>query len=224
MGRGVSILKLIDIHSKLIFQGNLNLELPEQIMAISYIKPNDCVLELGGSCGRASCVINHILLNKENHVVIEPSTRELNILTSNRNNNNLKFQIENSAISNKPLFSKGWQTYSVPVNGSVPVNIIKYNQLKEKYNLNFNVLVIDNEGHFVDMLRNFPNILIGIRLLQIEHDFNSQEDLDYFYKTMSSNNFRKSDVYLKTDKYGPGQRWSDGVLADPIFISVWEKY
>ena len=223
MNRDETLLKLKNIHSKLIFQGNLNLELPEQIMAISYIKPNDCVLELGGSCGRASCVINHILLNKKNHVVIEPSTREINVLTSNRNNNNFKFQIENSAISHKPLFSKEWHTVDRQIPNSVPVNVITYNQLKEKYNLNFNVLVIDNEGNFVDMLKKFPNILIGIRLLQIEHDFNSEKDLEYFYKTMSSNNFRKSEVFLKTEKYGPGQRWPDGIRSDPIFVSVWEK-
>ena len=100
---------------------------------------------------------------------------------------------------------------------------ISKNQLMEKYNLNFNVLVIDNEGNFVNMVKSFPNILIGIRLLQIEHDFNSQEDLDYFYKTMSSNSFRKIDVFFKTEKYGPGQGWVDGVQADPIFVSVWEK-
>ena len=122
------------------------------------------------------------------------------------------------------MFSRGWHTFDRQVPNSVPVNVITYNQLKEKYNLNFNVLVIDNEGHFVDMLKNFPNILIGIRLLQIEHDFNSEKDLEYFYKTMSSNNFRKSEVFLKTEKYGPGQRWGDGVLSDPIFVSVWEKY
>jgi hypothetical protein len=29
--------------------------------------------------------------------------------------------------------------------------------------------------------------------------------------------------FLKTEKYDPGQHWGDGVMTDPIFVSVWEK-
>ena len=101
-------------------------------MIINHIKPDDCVLELGGSCGRSACIINHILSNKEKHVVIEPSANELHVLTLNRDTNNYKFQIENSAISGQPLFSRDWQTYNSHVPGSVPVKVITYRQLKDK--------------------------------------------------------------------------------------------
>lgn len=73
------------------------------------------------------------------------------------------------------------------------------------------------------MLKSFPNILDGIRLLIIEHDFNSMDDLNYFYKIMKSNNYEISSTYLKNDKYGPGNNWSDGVVGDNIFVSVWSK-
>jgi len=90
--------QLFNIHDNLKFHGNIKTELPEQIMTLKHLTPDDSVLELGGSIGRNSCLINYILKKKENHVVIEPSKRELKILRHNRNNNNLKFQIENSAI------------------------------------------------------------------------------------------------------------------------------
>jgi len=73
------------------------------------------------------------------------------------------------------------------------------------------------------MLKSFPNILDGIRLLIIEHDFNYMDDLNYFYKIMKSNNYKIKSTYLKSDKYGPGNNWSDGVIGDNIFVSVWSK-
>lgn len=31
------------------------------------------------------------------------------------------------------------------------------------------------------------------------------------------------DKLLKTDKFGPGMNWSDGLKTDPIFVSVWKR-
>lgn len=216
---------LKNIHKSLKFepQNQLNLELPEQLMIVKHLCPNDIVLELGGSIGRASCVINSLLENKKHHVVIEPSKIESEKLKINRDLNSLEFSIETAAISKHKLYSKGWYTYKSKINGSVEVDIISFNELKEKYNLNYNVLVIDNEGHFVDNLREFPDILENIRKLQIEHDFNSEEDLIFFNNTMNNNGFKMVDKFLKNEKYGPGINWADGVKTDPIFVSVWKK-
>ena len=70
--------KLKPIHEKLThFQPIEQLcnEIPEQLMACQFLREDDCVLELGGSLGRNSCVINTILNDKTKHVVIEPSLR-----------------------------------------------------------------------------------------------------------------------------------------------------
>ena len=214
--------KLFKIHNNLNFIGNLKTEIPEQLMTFKYLTPTDCVLELGGSC-RNSCVINYVLENKKNHVVIEPAKKELDILKKNRDNNNLEFQIENSAISNKPLFSLGWHTYDKKIPGSVPVNTITFNQIKLKYKLAFTTLIIDNEGNFVDMLKAFPNIIKNIRLIVIEHDFNSFDDLNYFNNTLTENNFKLVDKMLKNDEYCPGDNWRHGLVGDPIFVSVWKR-
>lgn len=219
------IQRLLNIHEALFFshKNDLNKEIPEQLMAVKHISPQDIVLELGGSIGRNSCVINSILDIKTNHVVIEPSLKELPLLQQNKESNNFGFHIESSAISNFPLYSLNWSTYKTPVPNSVEVNVIKYNDLINKYNLKFNTLIIDNEGNFVDMLKDFPNILDDIRLLIIEHDFNTEDDLCYFKKTMTERGFKMSDYFLKNERHGPGINWSDGLNTDPIFVSVWKR-
>lgn len=217
--------KLIEIHNGLSFsnKSHLNQEIPEQLMAVKHITPDSIVLELGGSIGRNSCVINSILNTKTNLVVIEPSTKELSTLQQNRDSNNFEFFIENSAISKVPLYSLDWQTYPTQIPGSVKVNTLGYNDVLEKYKLKFDTLVIDNEGHFVDMLKDFPTILDNIKLLMIEHDFNTEDDLCYFKKTMTQSGFTMNDMFLKNQRYGPGINWSDGLNTDPIFVSVWKK-
>ena len=223
--------KLIEIHKGLSFsnKSQLNTEIPEQLMAVKHITPDSIVLELGGSIGRNSCVINSILNTKTNHVVIEPSTKELSTLQQNRDSNNFGFFIENSAISKHPLYQGTgileWHTFTSPSSKTYPVsvNTIDYNTLVEKYKLTFDTLVIDNEGNFVDMLKDFPTILDNIKLLIIEHDFNTEDDLCYFKKIMTQSEFTMTDAFLKNEQHGPGINWSDGLNTDPIFVSVWKK-
>jgi FkbM family methyltransferase len=220
-----TIQKLLEVHGALAFTppDGLQTEIPEQLMACRHIEPDDIVLELGGSIGRNSCVINSLLTNKTHHVVVEPSSTELDTLKLNRDTNNLGFHIEHSAISDIPLYSLAWYTVKTQIEGSVEVSTITYDDLYSKYNLRFNVLVIDNEGNFVDTLRVYPNILNNIKTLIIEHDFNSNEDLQYFSKHLMENNFAMVDTYGKEEKFGPGMNWGDGVVTDPIFVSVWKR-
>ena len=219
--------KLAPIHQKLSkFHPlkELEHELPEQIMACHYIKDSDCVLEFGGSIGRNSCVINSLIKDKYKHVVLEPSINEIVFLINNKNNNELKYNIEVSALSNKPLYSLGWgRRYEERIENSGKVTCLTLSELREKYKLPFNVLIIDNEGNFVKTLKEFPDILNGIRLVIIEHNFKSHQDLDYFLTIMQKNNFKIQVPYLKTDQYGPGMSWKDGVIGDPIFVSAWIK-
>ena len=218
--------KLTPLHQKLLNFNplcELKNELPEQIMACQYIEETDCVLELGGSIGRNSCVINSLLKDKSKHVVLEPSTNEIAFLINNKNNNDLKYNIEIAALSSKPLYSLGWETYEEKVENSNKINCITLSELREKYKLPFNVLIIDNEGNFVKTLKDFPDILNEIRLIIIEHDFKSHQDLDYFFTIMQKNNFKIQVPYLKTDQYGPGMYWKDGIVGDPIFVSAWIK-
>lgn len=218
---------LFDIHKKIYFHDKrkLNQEIPEQLMALKHIKEDNIVLELGGSIGRNSCVINYLLKNKNNHVVIEPNLNEVKTLEKNRSLNNFLFKIETSVLSHIPLYSRRWETFKNYVPDSTKVNNISFEELKLKYNLCFDTLVIDSEGNFTDNLRYIPDLLKDIRLLIIEHDFNSEEDLNYFNDCLNNNNFKIIDCYKKTDKFGPpdGMNFAWGVKTDPIFVSVWKK-
>lgn len=217
--------KLSSIHNNLNFNKpeQLRVEIPEQIMAIKHILPNDIVLELGGSIGRNSCCINSLLENKYNHVVVEPILNEAIGLLTNKAANDFKFQIETSAISHVPLYSKNWYTSTVFKEGWKQVDTITFDRLYSKYDLKFNVLVIDNEGNFTETLKQYPHILNNIRLIIIEHDFNSEDDLNFFKNTLSSAGFTMSDSYLKTDPFAPGIQWADGLVSDPVFVSAWTR-
>ena len=83
------------------------------------------------------------------------------------------------------------------------------------------IIEFDNEGNFCDTLKSFPNILDNIRLLIIEHDFNSFDDINFFKETLKKNNFTLKIKYMKNSKFGPGNNWPHGVIGDPIFVSAW---
>ena len=86
--------KLHEIHQTLqLSYGNFSEEYPEQIMAVSYIKPNNCVLEIGGNIGRNSMVIAKLLNDQTNLVTLESDSTIAAQLTHNRDNNKLTFTL-----------------------------------------------------------------------------------------------------------------------------------
>lgn len=224
--RTCTLTKLIPIHKSLsnFYPPNeIIREIPEQIMACLLLNENDSVLEFGGSIGRNSCVINTILKDKSKHVVIEPNPTEYAGLEKNRVLCGLEYKTESAAISKVPLYSKHWDTYTEKVEDSILVNTITYDDFKLKYDISFNTIIIDNEGNFPQTLRDYPSILDGIRLIIIEHDFRSLEDLQYFVDVMKSNGFVLNAYYLKHYPHAPGMNWSCGVIGDPIFVSGWTR-
>lgn len=216
---------LFKLHEEIEFTNKKELmrEIPEQLMVLTHLKPTDIVLEFGGSIGRNTCIICKILNDSSNLVTIEPNETERIGLEKNKLLNKFKFNIEPSVLSTTPLYILEWHSFKEEIKDSIKIECIDWTNLNEKYKLKFNVLIIDNEGNFVDNLKEFPEMLADIELISIEHDFNNIEDLDYFNNSMKVNSFFMIDKYMKTDEYGPGIDWIDGVKDDPIFISVWKK-
>lgn len=170
--------RLEDMHSQLkLFYGSFVEEYPEQLMAAMFIRPDDIVLEIGANIGRNSCIIAGILgENACNLVAVESDPHSALRLAENRDLNNLKFQIEPSAISNIPLKQNGWVTHKLQpdeiLSGSwIKVNTISWPDLKTKYQLEFSCLVLDCEGAFYYILMENMDILDGVRLIIIENDF-----------------------------------------------------
>ncbi len=87
----------------------------------------------------------------------------------------MNFKIEGSAISIIPLIQNEWNT-KPQVNDVVPedwkiVNTIAWNDLMQKFNMNFNVFVIDCEGALYYILKDEPEFLNGFETIIIENDF-----------------------------------------------------
>lgn len=191
-------------------------EYPEQMMAVRYLTGDEKVLEIGGNIGRNSLIIASILNknNNNNFVTLESDTEIAKQLLHNKNKNNLDFFVENSALSKRNLIQKSWDTIvsDVLLDGYKRVNTINLEQLKEKYNIDFDTLVLDCEGAFYYILLDMPEILNNIKLIIMENDY-----LDATHKNYIDSILRDKGFIID---YVEGGGW--GHFANNFF-EVWKK-
>jgi len=196
--------------------GTFKNELPEQKMVIRYLTGDEKILEIGGNIGRNSLVISSILKKKDNtnFVVLESDTNISNQLNENKSLNNLEFHIETAALSKRKLIQKGWNTIAsdVLLNGYKNVNTITYDQLIQKYNIEFNTLVLDCEGAFYYILMDMPEILKNINLIIMENDYENIDHKIYIDNILKLNNFIVD--YTESGGWGPCKN---------NFFEVWKK-
>jgi FkbM family methyltransferase len=206
---------LENIHSKLqIKYGSFNEEMPEQKMAFKYLTGNESVLEIGGNIGRNSLIIAYILRNNNNFVTLETDVNIANQLIENRDLNNFNFHIENSALSNRKLIQKDWETIpsETLIEGYFWVNTITLYDLNIKYNIKFDTLVLDCEGAFYYILIDMPEILEGIKLIIMENDYYDISKKQFVDKVLVDNNFYVD--YVERGGWGPCYN---------NFFEVWKK-
>ena len=209
--------KLKNIQDSLIIHhGSFNEELPEQKMAVRYLSGNEKVLEIGGNVGRNSLIIAKILNQNGNSnlVTLECDRGIANQLHENRTINNLNFVIVNAALSKKKLIQQGWNTKVSDVleDGYKKVNIISFQQLLSKYNINFDTLVLDCEGAFYYILMDMPEILNNINLIIMENDYLDISHKNYIDDILKKNNFYVD--YSESGGWGPCYN---------NFFEVWKK-
>jgi FkbM family methyltransferase len=149
----------------------------EQDLAKQYISENDIVLELGARYGSVSCIINSKLNNKKNQVVVEPDDRVWDALEKNKVNNNCEFNIIKGFISNKKLdlinldvYLGGYGSTFIESNDT-KIPSYSLDEIKNKYNLNFNVLVADCEGFLEVFFDENPTFYDNLRLIIFEEDY-----------------------------------------------------
>jgi FkbM family methyltransferase len=205
------------LHSKLTLKhGSFTEELPEQKMVVRYFSGFEKVLEIGGNIGRNSLIIASILKNSENFVTLESSPSIAQHLIENRDLNNFNFHIENSALSNRRLFQRGWVTIPYPssdiTDDYVEISTITLNELKNKYNIEFDTLVLDCEGAFYYILLDMPEILTGINLIVMENDYTDLTHKNYVDEILLQNEFVKD--YCQCGGEGP---------CYSNFYEVWKK-
>lgn len=168
------VIKLDSIHRNLIFQGgNIRDEYPEQMMSMLYIKPDNCVLEIGSNIGRNTMTIATILNDQSKLVTLECDPNSYQMLKTNMEINGYNFNIVNAALSNRKLIQKGWETIpsETVLPGYFPVNTITYSELKEKYNMNFDTIVADCEGALFYILQDFPELMNSVTTMIMENDY-----------------------------------------------------
>jgi len=209
------------IHSGLKIQyGTFALEITEQKFAVTYLTGNEKVLEIGGNIGRNSLVIATILSKKNNNnfLVLESDFDIASQLIDNRDLNNFTFHVECSALSKRKLIQQGWDT--IPSDVLLPgynwVNTIDLENLKNKYNIEFDTLVLDCEGAFYYILMDMPEILENINLILVENDYKEVSQKNYVDEVLKKNNF-----YLDYSEYCEAAWWS---IFQNEFFSVWKKH
>lgn len=211
--------KLKNIHSKLKIKfGDFQKELPEQKIAVRYLKGNENVLEIGGNIGRNSLIISHILHNN-NFVTMECDKNIANQLLINRDLNNFKFHIENCALSKKKLIQKGWNTKqsNILLPGYKWVSTTTYENIKNKYNINFDTLILDCEGAFYYILQDMPEILDNINLILVENDYTNILHKKYVDDVLIKNNFYRD--YVESGHNNVSQKHP----CKKNFYEVWKR-
>ena len=204
--------KLNRLHSTLQLKyGSFQEELPEQKMAVRFLNGTEKVLEIGGNIGRNSLVIASIV---KDLVVLESDPVIASQLTENRDLNHFSFPIENTALSNRKLIQQGWDTIpsDTLIEGYQWVNTITLEQLKTKYDTEFDTLVLDCEGAFYYILMDMPELLNGINLILMENDYHDLSKKQYVDEILIRHDF--STIYTESGGWGP---------CENRFFEVWIK-
>jgi FkbM family methyltransferase len=209
--------KLNLLHESLkLNHGSFKDEYPEQLMSMMYIQPEDIVLELGANIGRNSLIISSLLNNSEQLLSFETNTNDSIKLNENKNLNNFNFLIENCAISKVQLFQKDWTTKPIEeindIKNWVSIKTMNWQEVQDKYNKKFDVLIADCEGALYYILKDEPLFLETFKTIIIENDF-----FDFNHKTFVDEEFKKFNfkkVYNQTGGWEP---------CANFFYEVWKK-
>ena len=132
----------------------------------------------------------------------------------NRRSNFMNFKIENSALSSRKLIQRGWETIpsDVVLDGYVPVNVISYQGIIEKYGVDFDTLVVDCEGALYYIFQDFPKILDNIKMIIMENDYHEIEKKNFVDSFMVQHQFER--IYNEAGGWGP---------CYSCFYEVWKK-
>jgi FkbM family methyltransferase len=184
-------MKIVNSYGKLIDIERI--EKPEQDLAKKFILENDVVLELGARYGSVSCIINSKLNNKNNQVVVEPDARVWEALEKNKISNNCEFNIIKGFISNKKLGLINLESdYGTTCIEKHDTNIPSYtlDEITQKYNLKFNVLVADCEGFLETFFDENPNFYDNLRLIIFEADYPEKCNYNKIRDTLRKKQFK----------------------------------
>lgn len=168
----------------------------EQELAKHYIKGNNVVLELGARYGSVSCTINSLLNNKKNQVSVEPDARVWEALRKNKIRNNCDFHVVKGFISNKKLDLINKDVYlggygaSFVEDKESSIPSYSLDEIRKKYNLNFDALVADCEGFLEEFLDENPDLYDTIKIFIFEEDYPEKCNYQKIFDKLKEKNFK----------------------------------
>lgn len=143
-----------------------------------YLSPHAKVLELGSCLGYTSCMINSILLNKNAHVALEANPNLIQWIKKNKQTNHCGFSLENAIVSHNK--ENTFYIHKLIVGGSTvrktpkKVTVMGWtiDELKERYKLDFDTLIMDIEGGELNLFRDFKESISNFKTIFLEvHPF-----------------------------------------------------
>lgn len=163
---------------------NMSGELPEQKLIQNYVRQGDKVLEFGANIGRSTIVAascagpNGMVRAFESNV----NDRE----AANKNTKHFGTVDVLPAVSDVPLYQKGWETSTVKQNRhwkSVPT-MPTSSVIGE-----WDVIIADCEGCFSDIAMSRPEILQTAHTIVIENDDPDFDRQDRLHKNLKGRGF-----------------------------------
>lgn len=222
--------KLSMIHNNTLFTyikdglgGDMKDEYDEQIMASQFIKEDSIVLELGANIGRNTITISRLLKDSRNLVSLETRPDFCKLLKLNRDNNKLKFNIQNSALSLRYLIQhkNSWNSIIIDNLDNIPedyyyINTVSFDYLESRYlnGKHFDTIVADCEGALYYIFEDFPDILKNINTVIMENDYSNFDHKKSVDNFMINNGFIC--VYRKSGGWNP--------LLYNCFYETWIKF
>lgn len=162
----------------------------EQLDAVAFIPPDSSVLELGARLGIVSSVINQLLTDPTKHVCVEPDKRAIHFLEVNRERSNSSYQIFHGAVSKDKLkfvsVNHSISSYTSKIEGE-DIETLSVPELEKRYNVLFDVLVVDIEGAFQNLIQEID--LSQFKLILLEEDAGERCNYNYCHKLLEEAGF-----------------------------------
>lgn len=203
-------------------EGGFELEHPEQLMVMKYVKEDHKVLEIGGNFGHTSHIIQTILNNTYNHIIMERNAETVKKLRYNLDHNSYtEARIEIAALSKNNICIDNGVPRPYIEGETLSDSIIKfpsisYSAICEKYGLDFDVLVAKCKGALYYIFEEDPGILDRIHTVIMNNDYNDIRHKRTVDTVLRNKGFRC--VYR--ERGVPSVSWS---CCFDYFYEVWKK-
>lgn len=222
MSKASSVLKKIQNIYPVFSSREWNKEIVEQYMSVLSLEGTEKVLEIGSCIGRNSIVIGHLLKDGGRLVAIEANPDNIPRLKKSIGKSGLtNISICDKPISKSRMIVNGWESEIIGQGDDVTkgwreVETTTLKAINEDNNIDtYDTLVLDCEGAFYFILRDFPEIMNGVKCIIIENDFRDKKHADYVHNVFKQQGF--------TIKFSRRLNLNLSFPCKGYFWQIWQK-